>query len=67
LDAVRHGETGLLVDPTSPGDLAAGLARIMTDPPFAQALATAGRRHAEAHAYPLIARQVAAALEQALP
>ncbi len=66
LDAVRHGETGLLVDPTSPGDLAAALARVMTDPRLARALGTAGRRHAEAHAYPLIARRVAATLEQAV-
>jgi glycosyltransferase involved in cell wall biosynthesis len=44
-DVVRHGETGLL-SPT-PSQLAADLARLMTDSPLAQAMAAAARAHAE--------------------
>lgn len=66
VDAVRDGETGLLVDPRSPEAVAAALARIMSDPELAATMAVAARRHAERHAYPLIAGRVARALENAV-
>jgi phosphatidylinositol alpha-1,6-mannosyltransferase len=66
LDAVRDGETGLLVDPTSPAAVAEAVARIMTDSKLADAMATAARRLAAAHNYPVIARHVGCAFERAL-
>jgi phosphatidylinositol alpha-1,6-mannosyltransferase len=66
LDAVRDGETGLLVDPTSPAALAVAMARIMTDRGLAETMSEAARGHAEMHAYPLIAERLGRALEDAL-
>jgi phosphatidyl-myo-inositol dimannoside synthase len=66
LDAVRDGQTGLLVDPSSPEALAAGLERIMTDRTFAGAMAAAARRHAATFAYPEIGRRVGEVLTGAL-
>jgi phosphatidylinositol alpha-1,6-mannosyltransferase len=42
-DAVADGETGLLVDPRSPGEVAAAICRILTDPLLASSLGAAGR------------------------
>jgi len=66
LDAVRDGETGLLVDPTSPAAVAVALARIINDRSLAEAMSVAARRHAATYAYPLIGQRVAAALLGAL-
>jgi phosphatidylinositol alpha-1,6-mannosyltransferase len=46
-DAVRDGETGLLVDPYDPGAVAAGLSRLLDDPALRRRLGTAGRRAVE--------------------
>ncbi len=66
LDAVADGETGLLVDPTSPVAVAEAVARILTDRALARAMGEAARAHAATFAYDLIARRVASALEGAM-
>lgn len=66
LDAVADGETGLLVDPTSPVAVAEALARILNDRPLARTMALASRRHAATFAYDLIADRVASALARAM-
>jgi glycosyltransferase involved in cell wall biosynthesis len=48
VEAVAHGETGLLVDGSSPRDVATALDRILSDPPFAQALANEAWRRSQA-------------------
>jgi glycosyltransferase involved in cell wall biosynthesis len=45
-DAVEHGETGLLVPPSNPERLAAGIEELLLDPGRRHALGSAGRRHA---------------------
>jgi phosphatidylinositol alpha-1,6-mannosyltransferase len=64
LDAVVDGETGLLVDPTSEEAVAAALIRVLGDPDLASRLGKAGRRHAEAHAWPRIAARVEALVDE---
>jgi glycosyltransferase involved in cell wall biosynthesis len=41
-EVVRHGETGLLVPPKDPRDLAASIIRLLLDPPLAKRFADAG-------------------------
>ncbi len=43
-DLIRHEQTGLLVSPDSPEELAAAIRRLMRDPPLAQQLASTGRQ-----------------------
>jgi len=43
-DAVRDGETGVLVNPADPEDLARGIIQQLRDPEKARSLATAGRK-----------------------
>jgi len=45
-DAVVHGQTGLLVDPTSVADVAGGALRLLDDPAFADALGERARERA---------------------
>lgn len=45
-DAIRDGETGLLVPPSSPDALAEALTHLLTSPDLAQRLGEAARRHA---------------------
>ncbi|MGH9013421.1 MAG: glycosyltransferase family 4 protein [Acidimicrobiia bacterium] len=45
-EAVVDGETGLLVDPEDPDDVAEAIVWVLTDPAVARRLGTAGRRHA---------------------
>lgn len=47
-ELVRDGETGLLVDPGEPKQLAQAMQRLATDPDLRQRLARAGRAFAEA-------------------
>jgi phosphatidylinositol alpha-1,6-mannosyltransferase len=49
IDAVRDGETGLLVDPYNPAAVAEGLNRLLADPALRQRLGTAGRRAVETY------------------
>jgi phosphatidylinositol alpha-1,6-mannosyltransferase len=43
-DAVIDGETGLLVDPNDPADIAEAITRLLTDPELADRLGRGGRR-----------------------
>ncbi len=46
-DAVKDGETGLLVDGASVPDIEAAIAKLLSDPAMAKAMGTQGRRFAE--------------------
>ena len=48
VDIVRHEQTGLLVPPGDPGELAAAITRLAADAPLRERLARAGREHARA-------------------
>ena len=58
LDAVRDGETGLLVDPTDHVAVADALTRLLSRADDAAALGGAGVEHAVQFAWPTIARRV---------
>jgi phosphatidylinositol alpha-1,6-mannosyltransferase len=58
VDAVEHGHTGLLVDPTDPIAVADSLSRLLLDRAFAASLGAAGLERAEHFAWPLIAARV---------
>jgi phosphatidylinositol alpha-1,6-mannosyltransferase len=62
LDAVRDGETGLLVDPLDPLAVASAIVTLLRDRELALRLGAAGRAWAERHAWPLIAGRVEALL-----
>ncbi|KHE92948.1 MAG: glycosyltransferase family 4 protein [Candidatus Scalindua rubra] len=47
-DAVQHGETGLLVNPDNPADIASAIKCLLADANFARRLGDEGRRWAEA-------------------
>jgi phosphatidylinositol alpha-1,6-mannosyltransferase len=48
-DAVREGETGILVDPDDPAAVAAGVTVLLSDPERRQRLGAAGRRAVETY------------------
>jgi phosphatidyl-myo-inositol dimannoside synthase len=58
LDAVRHGETGLLVDPLDPLAVAEAIVALLRDGELARRLGRGGRERAERHAWPLVAARV---------
>jgi phosphatidylinositol alpha-1,6-mannosyltransferase len=58
LDAVRDGETGLLVDPTDPLLVAEAITRLLLDSELARRLGETGRRHALAHTWPHVVDRV---------
>lgn len=58
LDAVRHEETGLLVDPTDPSAIAEGLIRLLTDKELATRFGVAGLGLARTLQWRFIAEQV---------
>lgn len=62
LDAVLDGETGFLVDPTDHLAVATAGAQLLSNRERAAQMGAAGRRHAERHAWPLIAERVEALL-----
>ncbi len=62
LDAVRDGETGLLVDPTDPLLVAEAITRLLLGRELARGLGAAGRRHALAHTWPHVVGRVEAVL-----
>jgi glycosyltransferase involved in cell wall biosynthesis len=45
-EAVRHGETGLVVPPRDPGRLAEAVVAVLKDPVLARAMGAAGRTRA---------------------
>lgn len=62
-ETVRDGETGLLVEPDDPADLARALQRLM-DPAERRRLGTNGRQHVLRHfGVPMMARNFVAAIE----
>jgi phosphatidyl-myo-inositol dimannoside synthase len=67
LDAVVEGETGLLVDPTSPHAVADAVLELLLDPPRADALGRAGAARAADFAWPKIAARVEDLLLQTVP
>jgi phosphatidylinositol alpha-1,6-mannosyltransferase len=58
VDAVLDGETGLLVDPVDPIAVAEAIIGLLVDDELARRLGAAGRRHAQNHAWPLVAERV---------
>ena len=58
LDAIRDGETGLLVDPSSHVAVADAVAGLLEDPERCARLGEAATRHASAFAWPRIAERV---------
>jgi len=48
-DAVRDGETGILVDPLDPAEVAAGITRLLGDEALRHRLGAAGRRAVETY------------------
>jgi glycosyltransferase involved in cell wall biosynthesis len=48
-DAVRDGETGILVDPEQPAAVAAGISRLLADEPLRRRMGAAGRRAVETY------------------
>jgi phosphatidylinositol alpha-1,6-mannosyltransferase len=66
LEAVESGVTGLLVDPTDHRKIADALVELLSDADRARALGTAGLAHAEAHAWPVIARRWERVLTEAV-
>jgi phosphatidylinositol alpha-1,6-mannosyltransferase len=63
-EAVVHGETGLVVDrPGDVGAVASALDQLLSDDARRRSYGVAARRHAEAHAYGVLAARLAPALE----
>jgi phosphatidylinositol alpha-1,6-mannosyltransferase len=58
LDAVVHGQTGLLVDPTDHAAVARAVTELLLDRGRAEALGEAGAARARQFAWPVVARQV---------
>jgi phosphatidylinositol alpha-1,6-mannosyltransferase len=48
-DTIRHGETGLLVDPTNHREVAGAVDAVLSDTTLADALGAGGRRAVETH------------------
>jgi phosphatidyl-myo-inositol dimannoside synthase len=66
VDAVLDGETGLLVDPLDPGDIADAVTRLLTERDVAGRLGQAGRRRAvQELTWPRYTEQVARVLSEA--
>jgi phosphatidyl-myo-inositol dimannoside synthase len=66
LDAVLDGETGVLVDPTDPGAVAAALTELLREPQLARRLGAAAELRAHEFAWPRIAERVQALLLEQL-
>jgi glycosyltransferase involved in cell wall biosynthesis len=60
LDAVQHGETGLLVDPTDPVAVADGLLRLLTNKQLAARFGATGRQRAQTLGWQSISARVQA-------
>jgi phosphatidyl-myo-inositol dimannoside synthase len=58
VDAVRDGQTGLLVDAADPRAVAGGIVRLLTEPGLAARLGAAGAARARELAWPRVAARV---------
>jgi phosphatidylinositol alpha-1,6-mannosyltransferase len=65
LEAVAHGVSGLLVDPTDPVAVAEAVTRLLLDRELAQRLGRGGAARARDFGWPVIARRVEAVLLEA--
>ena len=66
LDAVEHGVTGLLVDPTDERAVAGALTSLLLDDALCARLGAAGRARAERQSWPAVAARVAEVLHEAM-
>jgi phosphatidylinositol alpha-1,6-mannosyltransferase len=67
-DAVEHEVSGLLVDPTSPPEIAAALLRLLDNPPLREQLGRQGRQRAlDGFRWQHLAGQMLDAFETAIP
>ncbi len=63
-EILRDGENGVLVEPDSPTALAAGLRRVLDDPPFAAAIAATARAEAAQYTWERRAERILEHLDQ---
>jgi phosphatidylinositol alpha-1,6-mannosyltransferase len=66
VDAVADGESGLLVDPADPHEVAEAITRLLLDRELARRLGRAGAKRAQGFAWPVIVRRVEAVLLETL-
>jgi phosphatidylinositol alpha-1,6-mannosyltransferase len=66
LDSVSDRESGLLVDPLDPMQVAEAISSLLLDPELAHRLGSAGQRRAQRFAWPLIVRRIEAVLLEQL-
>jgi phosphatidyl-myo-inositol dimannoside synthase len=59
-DAVHHGETGLLVDPTDPSRVAKAILALLRDPEQCSRMGRAGQEKARAQSWPRVAQRLEA-------
>jgi glycosyltransferase involved in cell wall biosynthesis len=65
---IRHGETGYLVDPHDPDNIADALARVIGDEPAMRSMGAAGRRVAQERFHPdVVAERTAAFYREIVP
>lgn len=55
---LTHGREGFLVEPKSPGAIAAGIVRLLSDPGLRERMAEAGSRNAGQYDWPIVATKV---------
>ncbi len=65
-DAVEHGVSGLLVDPTDPDEIADAITRLLTDHAYRLQLGRQARERAERFRWNVITDQLYASLEKAV-
>ena len=66
IDAVRDGETGILVDPNDASAVAEAISRLLLDPDLSARLGRGGAEHARALAWPSVAARVEGVLLELL-
>lgn len=66
VEAVRHGETGLVLDSRDPQDWADAVTGLLRDPDQARRLGAGGLEHARAHTWALMAQRTLASYRRLL-
>src|SRR5699024_1497082 len=66
VEAVRHGETGLVLDSRDPQDWADAVTGLLRDPDQVRRLGVGGLEHARAHTWALMARRTLASYRRLL-